>query len=82
VKVPAGTSPDQEKQMLMAAANRPADGNTTFSTGGDVSRFQRRTVPAKPQVAMASMPAGGPAGAAAAAPANDGVRVVRGNSVN
>ena len=81
VKVPAGTSPDQEKQMLTAAANRPVDGNTTFSTGGDVSRFQRRTVPAKPQVAMASMPAGGPAGSSAA-PANDGVRVVRGNSVN
>ncbi len=26
-----------------------ADGNTTFSTGGDVSRFQRRTVPARQQ---------------------------------
>src|SRR3982750_4226720 len=49
IKVPAGTSPDQEKQMLLAMANRPIDGNTTFSTGGDVSRFQRRTVPARPQ---------------------------------
>src|SRR3954466_10883865 len=48
IKVPAGTSPDQEKQMLLAMANRPIDGNTTFSTGGDVSRFQRRTVPARP----------------------------------
>src|SRR3954454_20315509 len=47
VKVPAGATPDQEKQMLLAMANRPIDGNTTFSTGGDVSRFQRRTVPAK-----------------------------------
>ena len=82
VKVPAGTSPAQEKQMLMAAANRPIDGNTTFSTGGDVSRFQRSTVPARPQMSMASAPAGGAAGAPAAAPANDGVRVVRGNSVN
>jgi pilus assembly protein CpaB len=82
IKVPAGASPDQEKQMLLAAANRPIDGNTTFSTGGDVSRFQRRTVPAKPQMAMASAPAGGPGGAPAAAPANGGVRVVRGNSVN
>ena len=27
-------------------ANRPIDSNTTFTTGGDVSRFQRRTVPA------------------------------------
>jgi pilus assembly protein CpaB len=82
VKVPAGTSPAQEKQMLMAAANRPIDGNTTFSTGGDVSRFQRSTVPARPQMSMASAPAGGATGAPVAAPANDGVRVVRGNSVN
>ncbi|HVI05935.1 MAG TPA: Flp pilus assembly protein CpaB [Sphingomicrobium sp.] len=48
IKVPAGASPDQEKQMLLAMANRPNDTNTTFSTGGDVSRFQRRTVPARP----------------------------------
>jgi pilus assembly protein CpaB len=47
VKVPAGTTPDQEKQMLTAIANRPNDNGTTFSTGGDVSRFQRRSVPAK-----------------------------------
>src|SRR5207248_7188845 len=47
IKVPANANPAQEKQMLLALANRPVDGNTTFSTGGDVSRFQRRTVPAK-----------------------------------
>src|SRR4029078_13632983 len=47
VRVPACTGPDQEKQMLLAMSNRPIDTNTTFSTGGDVSRFQRRTVPAK-----------------------------------
>jgi pilus assembly protein CpaB len=52
VKVPAGTSPDQEKQMLLAMANRPIDSNTTYSTGGDVSRFQRRTVPARPEERM------------------------------
>ena len=34
--------------MLLAMANRPIDSNTTFSTGGDVSRFQRRTVPGSP----------------------------------
>src|SRR6476469_7147707 len=49
LKVPAGTSPDQEKQMVLAMANRPIDTNTTYSTGGDVSRFPRRTVPARPQ---------------------------------
>ena len=79
VKVPAGASPDQEKQMLMAMANRPIDSNTTFTTGGDVSRFQRRTVPAK----AASEPAPGSAGAPAGAPVVTGpiVRVARGNNV-
>ena len=47
VKVPAGTNPAEERQMLLAVANRPIDSNTTFTTGGDVSRFQRRSVPAK-----------------------------------
>jgi len=79
IKVPAGTSPDQEKQMLMAMANRPIDSNTTFSTGGDVSRFQRRTVPAK----ITAAPAAGSAGAPAGAPVATGpiVRIARGNNV-
>jgi pilus assembly protein CpaB len=49
VKVPAGANPAQERQYLLAIANRPSDSNTTYSTGGDVSRFQRRTVPARQQ---------------------------------
>jgi pilus assembly protein CpaB len=76
VKVPAGTSPDQEKQMLLAMANRPIDTNTTFSTGGDVSRFQRRTVPAK---TTSAAPAASAAGAGL--PAGPVVRVARGNDV-
>lgn len=82
VKVPEGTNPAQEKQMLLAMANRPIDTNTTFSTGGDVSRFQRRSVPARPQMAMAATPTPGAPAAGAASPASNGVRVVRGNSVN
>ena len=78
VKVPAGASPAQEKQMLLAFANRPLDSNTTFSTGGDVSRFQRRTVPGKEQPAAA---ANGPAGGASSLPAGPVVRVARGNDV-
>src|SRR5215210_368534 len=50
IKVPVGVNPAQERKMLLAIANRPLDSNTTFSTGGDVSRFQRRTVPARPSV--------------------------------
>jgi pilus assembly protein CpaB len=76
IKVPAGTSPDQEKQMLLAMANRPIDSNTTFSTGGDVSRFQRRTVPAKTSAAAPAGGAGMPA-----MPVGPVVRVARGNNV-
>jgi pilus assembly protein CpaB len=75
VKVPANADPSQERQMLLAVANRPIDTNTTFTTGGDVSRFQRRTVPAKP-TAPSAAGAGG-----ALAPTGPVVRVARGNEV-
>src|SRR6476619_2829105 len=91
VKVPAGTSPDQEKQILLTMANRPIDGNTTFSTGGDVSRFQRKTVPARPQdkaevIAKAMNSFGKGLGQAITGqPGGEGngpvVRVARGNNV-
>ena len=79
VKVPEGTNPAQERQMLLAVANRPIDTNTTFSTGGDVSRFQRRSVPAR---APASGPVAGNAISGSAGVATGPVvRVTRGNSV-
>ena len=76
VKVPEGTNPAQERQMLLAVANRPIDTNTTFSTGGDVSRFQRRSVPARAA-------SGGVGGTPGSADATTGpvVRIARGNSV-
>ena len=79
--------------MLLAIANRPLDANPTYSTGGDVSRFQRRTVPArqpgeaeKMAQAMAGFGKGlGQAlgGSPGAAPVSTGpvVRVARGNNV-
>jgi pilus assembly protein CpaB len=77
VKIPVNADPTQEKQMLLQVANRPIDTDTTFTTGGDVSRFQRRTVPARPASA-----AGAP-GAAGGATVAVGpvVRVARGNDV-
>jgi pilus assembly protein CpaB len=89
VKVPAGTNPAEERRLLSAVANRPVDSNTTFTTGGDVSRFQRRTVPAKPQSAgnpasaMASFARAltGQADTPGGAPAGPVVRVTRGNTV-
>jgi len=82
VKVPANADPTQERQMLLAAANRPIDTNTTFSTGGDVSRFQRRTVPGKPESQFASFSrSSGQASGAAAAPVGPVVRIARGNTI-
>jgi pilus assembly protein CpaB len=86
VKVPAGASPAQEKQMLLAYGNRPIDSNTSFSTGGDVSRFQRRTVPGKPVSDSAQMEMAGPGKGsgqpgAAAVPTGPVVRIARGNEV-
>ena len=40
--------------MLLAIANRPVDTNTTYTTGGDVSRFQRSSVPSKAQTNSSS----------------------------
>ena len=63
--------------MLLALANRPLDSNTTFSTGGDVSRFQRRSVPGKANAESNPAAAGGQP----AVPAGPVVRVARGNDV-
>lgn len=46
VKVPLGASKEQEESILRQAMNRPIEGSTTFVTGGDVSRFQRKSKPA------------------------------------
>ena len=80
VKVPEGTNPADERKMLLAVANRPADNNTTFVTGGDVSRFQRRTIPAKSSSDGQSQ--GSSAGSASQVmPSGPMVRVMRGGSV-
>src|SRR5437763_4898246 len=83
IKVPAGATPADEKQMLLAMANRPLDSNTTFSTGGDVSRFQRRTVPASSsdKAAQAVKGLGQALGQALGVPSGPVVRVARGNTV-
>jgi len=85
VKVPQGTDPADERRLLTAWANRPIDSNTTFTTGGDVSRFQRRTVPASPRAAVAAAPSGqsgnAPAASVVVVPSGPVVRVSRGNSV-
>jgi pilus assembly protein CpaB len=97
VKVPSGTDPKAERQMLLEVANRPIDTGTTYTVGADVSRFQRSTIPSKaspsrsdPGMAMANAltslagAAGGkPGGAAGGETVIHGpvVRVARGNNV-
>jgi pilus assembly protein CpaB len=86
VRLPAGTNPAEERKLLLSVANRPNDSNTTFTTGGDVSRFQRRTVPAKPASRDPSVAMGGYArgmgglGGPDGAPAGPVVRITRGNT--
>jgi pilus assembly protein CpaB len=98
VQVPKGTNPAEERRMLLTIANQPIDTGTTYTTGGDVSRFQRRTVPSKPSDRSSSAPSGAVMSAAPAvrpsasfpggsAPASDRpfgptVRISRGNTVS
>jgi pilus assembly protein CpaB len=60
VKVPDGASKDEEDRILKAALNRPLEGTTSFVTGGDVSRFQRRTMPRSRDDAARAMAAPAP----------------------
>lgn len=45
VSIPENASPEEEERLLRTAMTQPIDKGTTFSTGGDVSRFQRKTPP-------------------------------------
>lgn len=79
VKIPEGASKEEEEKLLHLAANRPIEGNTTYQTGGDVSRFQRSSRPSMRAEGGASA-APAPSGNGASAPVRSGpfVRVSRG----
>ena len=70
--------PDQTKG-LHEVVTRPVEGTTSFSTGGDVSRFQRRTMPAAHATAGVIKDAIG--STLGHAGHSIGVSVVRGNTV-
>jgi pilus assembly protein CpaB len=88
VKVPDG-DPRMEKAMLLRLASQPQSGAASASTGADVSRYQRRTVPGRGPDAVTSMNSNGTTNSSAvpassiAAPIAAGplVRVARGNNV-
>lgn len=81
VTVPEGQDAKAEKQMLLAVASRPIDTDTTFVTGADVSRFQRRSMPVAPKASSGSAPATSAAPSIAYVPQGPIVRVARGNNV-
>ena len=66
VKVPEGASKAEEDRILNKATVQPIEGATSFVTGGDVSRFQRRSIGAPPSAASRSF-AGQPMANASAA---------------
>jgi pilus assembly protein CpaB len=73
VTVSNAKDPKAAKQVLLAIASQPLDKNTTYTTGGEVSRFERTTVPGK---------AGGSSGpGATAVAAGPVVRIARGSAV-
>jgi pilus assembly protein CpaB len=74
VEVPKSDDPNAEKRMLLAIANKPIDTAPTFTVGGDVSRYQRRTVP------VAKQEGGAADQSIAAAAIGPVVRVARGNA--
>lgn len=84
VDVPDKDDPAAEKRMLAKLSTRPLDGPSSFSTGADVSRYQRSSVPAK-SAAPADGGQGAPAAGAGAFPgavqSGPVVRVARGNNV-
>jgi pilus assembly protein CpaB len=54
VKMPAGATQEEEEKILASIAQKPVAGATSYSTGADVSRFQRGTPPAVTPVQVAT----------------------------
>ena len=53
VNLPKGATPEEEERILAQISKQPSAGPGTFTTGGEVSRFQRRTPPAVTPVQIA-----------------------------
>ena len=83
VEVPENDDPNAEKRMLLAIACKPADSNTTYTVGADVSRFQRGSVPARGRSSSSGYSSGASVsdGESQGAPVGPIVRVARGNTV-
>lgn len=81
VDLPDGASPNAEKAIIAKIASRPVDRGSTYSTGADVSRYQRSSVPAKAENQGGQMAGTGAQITAPAAVRGPVIRVARGTSV-
>ncbi|QKG70180.1 Flp pilus assembly protein CpaB [Erythrobacter mangrovi] len=80
VRIPDGVSPEEEEKMLRDAMARPDDSKSTYVTGGDVSRFQRSTIPAQRAPTGSSASGASPSGFGGPARTGPSVRVTRGKT--
>jgi pilus assembly protein CpaB len=81
VAVGDAKDPKAERQFLLAVASRPVDTDTTFVTGGDVSRFARRTVPGTAAMVGPQPSSTEPATAGSITYTGPVVKIARGNAV-
>jgi pilus assembly protein CpaB len=54
VKMPANATPEEEAKILASIAQKPTAGVTSYSSGADVSRFQRGTPPPTTPIQVAA----------------------------
>ena len=54
VNIPEGATAEEEQAIMRQVTQRPSAGRSTYATGGDVSRFQRSSVPAQMPIAVAA----------------------------
>ncbi|RKF21123.1 Flp pilus assembly protein CpaB [Altericroceibacterium spongiae] len=84
IELPADATPEEEERLLKTALSYPHDGQSSYVTGGDISRYQPSTMPApapsRPPlqpVVMGSQPTNDTAAPRISGPV---VRVSRGNN--
>src|SRR5690606_20680099 len=80
IDLPDGASKEEEERLLRKAMARPQEGTSTYVTGGDVSRFQRSSIPSSGSEERVNPGNFADAAAAPAAPAGPVVRVTRGKN--
>ncbi|MEO7465631.1 MAG: Flp pilus assembly protein CpaB, partial [Sphingobium limneticum] len=81
VDLPGNANANAEKAIIAKLAARPVDRGSTYSTGADVSRYQRSSVPAKTEAPMSAAVAANGAPAGTVAFKGPVIRVARGTNV-